>query len=258
MIKVIKSEFIKLLSEKKVYVLIAIILVLSILSAKCQGVFNSMVSSGDIVCGGQILAIGALKEFSNIIFPMYIIIITADVVSEDYNNGIMKYKLISPLKKYKFILGKYLFILCCIIIFMTCCVLFHFVLGTVFIGVGNYVKHDVFMPFSKFISDVLLCILLNSISLCAFTSVIFFICLFIKKSNHAIVTCIAILVSSHILDKLSNIYSLFSLTKHMNLYELATTNSNISICYGLIISFSYIIIFLISSIFYTNKKDLLY
>lgn len=109
MFKVLKNEIIKMLTGKKFYVMSAILIGSIVLMTLIK---DSNINAQNFVF--ETFAGTVIKP----ILPAFMIIVIAEVITEDYIHGTMKFSLMTPLKRSELIIGKLLFIDLYVLIFL--------------------------------------------------------------------------------------------------------------------------------------------
>ncbi|MBZ9606663.1 ABC transporter permease [Clostridium estertheticum] len=132
MLKVFKNEIIKMVSGKKFYLLCALLIFSIILMGAAKGprinANNFVIATLD----GMVM---------KPIVPMFMVLVIAEVLTEDYSLGTMKFSLMTTIKKSDFIIGKLLFIALYALIFMAISFIFSYIIGSITLGLGG--KEDI-------------------------------------------------------------------------------------------------------------------
>ncbi|MDF2677419.1 MAG: hypothetical protein K0Q97_1742 [Bacillota bacterium] len=260
-IKLVKNEYIKLFSEKKLYVILAYIILLSFFTAKSYT--DSKFQSGAIsgfppnmkFLLNNLNALNYLKIFStDSIFGgttqfsiMIISFLSIDTFLYDYKSGNAKFVLASGISKLKLTLSKYIYMI--INIFIIICMFFvvGFIIGAFFFGIQGTTSTNFIETFVIY--------LFGAIPMLAFTSIIALIsCTNINKSILTLISIMFIIIMG-ISDSFTNT-KFFSPTGMLALF-----NSDVpmrithNILYCGLISFIYFIITFMLYIFIMEKKD---
>lgn len=104
MLNLVKNEFIKLLANKKIYVFMLVLIGVNLLP-----LLESLTGAiGDIPINGQTIPLYMLTTYVNILLPIFLIVFTADMVTEDYATGTLKLSLIHPVSRTKLLTAKVL------------------------------------------------------------------------------------------------------------------------------------------------------
>jgi ABC-2 type transport system permease protein len=140
LLNLIKNELIKILANKKLYVGMAIIVVVNLLPLleKLTG------SIGDIPINGQVTPLYMLSTYLNILMPIFISVLIADMVTDEYVNGTLALSLIHPVSRSKLMIAKVLALVVIITLVLLFSLLVGFVLGSLIFGWGEqFVYQDV-------------------------------------------------------------------------------------------------------------------
>lgn len=243
MLKVLKNEIIKTLSGKKIYILISIIIVSIILmvvmgktNADFQMTANNFVSR---TLEGMIM---------KPLIPIFMILIVAEVFTEDYVNGTMKFSLMTPIKKIELISGKFLFIAVYAAALMSISFIFSYIVGI--ITFGNISE------FVKTLSYDIKCYTIVMLPILAFSAVLSFLSLFVNNNGAMIGLGIGIYFIMIIVDQGIKNAMYFTFSGGMTAYNLIGNSGNYNIMLITFTACVYIVLFLALSIAAINKKDL--
>lgn len=99
---------------------------------------------GEIISkpSGQAFPLILLKGLIGQIFPMFIIIIAVDMITNEYRNGTFKLPLLHPVSRRKYILSKMFSIIVLIISLLGFTLISSYIIGTIFFGWGDGVMID--------------------------------------------------------------------------------------------------------------------
>jgi ABC-2 type transport system permease protein len=86
---------------------------------------------------GQAFPLILLKALIGQIFPMFIIIIAVDMITNEYRNGTFKLPLLHPVSRRKYILSKIFSIVVLIISLLGFTLISSYIIGTIFFGWGD-------------------------------------------------------------------------------------------------------------------------
>lgn len=103
MLSLVKNELIKLFAGKKIYVfMLAIVLANSLIGVE------SLVGAIDIPVNGQNVPILMLPTIVNILLPLFVIVLVAGMITDEYANGTLKLSLIHPVSRTSLLTAKLL------------------------------------------------------------------------------------------------------------------------------------------------------
>ena len=121
MIKIIYNEVYKLLARKKIYIFMAIILIVSLFSLASalitNGIFKPTNPNADTAMQSQILS--SLGRFNgqsfpltlfggvmSTILPIFVVILIANMVTDEYTDGSLKLPLLRQVSRNELLIGK--------------------------------------------------------------------------------------------------------------------------------------------------------
>ncbi|KEJ00585.1 ABC transporter permease [Clostridium botulinum] len=244
MFKVLKNEIIKMFSGKKFYVLL-VTLIITIVIMAVLGKSNPQdgINANNFVI--KTLSGTLMKP----IVPMFMVLVIAEALTEDYIHGTMKFSLMTPIKRSDFIIGKFLFIGLYALIFLVVGFVSSYIVGIITFGLGDKGEFlNTFINNIKIYASIILPLL-------SFTAVMSFIALLVNNSGAMIGLGIGIDVIMMMIDfQMKNImYYTFS---GMYAYRIV---QNLNAHNILILSFTacvYIAVFLLLSIVVVKRKDI--
>lgn len=246
MLKVFKNEVIKMINGKKFYILLATIIASIILMA-ALGSSNAefRITSLNFV---EVTLNGIIMKP---LIPIFIILIIAETITEDYTNGTMKFSIMTPIKKRDLIIGKLLFVEMYTLALMIVSFLASYIIGLLAFGACDKTQ-----LLNNLLYDVK-CYSVILLPLLSFIVVISFIALFMNNSGAMIGLGIGIYFLMFILDQgIKNIMH-YTFTGGMYAYEYIGKTSLNNILLFLFIACLYIIIFSWLNIITIKKKDIL-
>ncbi|MDW7668016.1 MAG: ABC transporter permease [Bacillota bacterium] len=139
MLNLIKNEMVKTFSTKKMYVFYGIIIVFCLMIA-----LTIILQPGEIIAKptGQAFPLILLKGLIGQIFPIFIIIIAVDMITNEYRNGTFKLPLLHPVSRRKYIISKIFSIIVLIVSMLGFTLASSYGIGTIFFGWGDGVIID--------------------------------------------------------------------------------------------------------------------
>lgn len=234
MFKVLKNEIIKMYSGKKFYVLSAV-LIASIVTMAVLG-------KGDVsseITANNFVTRTLFGMIMKPVLPMFMVLVIAEALTEDYTHGTMKFSLMTPVTKTEFILGKLIFIATYAVILLIVSFIGSYIVGGIVFGLGNRGEVlNIFVTNIKGYTSVVF-------PLMSFCMVISLLALLINNSGALIGLGIGIDVIMMMVDsQIKNaVYYTFSggMYSYISAYKLGTYNIPISsfkaciyVCVGLL------------------------
>lgn len=240
MLKVLKNEFIKMFSGKKFYILSSTLIV-SIILMVVMGKTSSNAS--------KLIAQNFVSEtldgmIMKPIVPIFLVLIIAEVLTEDYTSGTMKFSLISPVKKSELVIGKMLFIFSYAFILMLISFVVSYIMGLIFFGNG----YNFYYNLECYASVIL--------PIFSFCSVISFIAIFINSSGAVMGLGIGIYFIMIILERGMENIIYYTFTGGLSACTFVETHSAKSPALFSLTALFYIVLFSILNVIFMNKKDI--
>lgn len=241
MLKVLKNELIKMVNGKKLWIFIGVNFVSIMLMA-----YMAFKESYKHIGTQNFLEACLWGIVMRPIIPIFIILAVAEIVTEDYSKGTMKFSFITTIKKREIILGKLLFlafyeIIMLLISFVQCYIVQIFTLG-----IGN---NEVFIYNVK-------CYLVIILPLLAFSMALSFISILIDNST----IVIAINISLYFVVDMINFCVKgtvgFIFLGGLNTYRLIGKVNNYEIALTIAVSCLYALLFIVFNMEAIKKKDI--
>ncbi|NLD47760.1 MAG: ABC transporter permease [Clostridiaceae bacterium] len=202
MFKVLKNEILKLFLFKRIYIVWAILGVMVLITAAVLR-FSLEVgeSSADAellkaFSNGQSLPIVMLDGLASFVFPLFVVIITGFMISEEIGNGTIKLYLMHPVTRTQFIAAKLMAITVFNAIMLFFTMILSYIAGTLILGFGkNFAANTTFeglftAPVAEGLVITLLSYLLTILTLSAFGAIMLFIAT--KFSSSGITTAVGV------------------------------------------------------------------
>lgn len=243
MFKVLKNEFIKMISGKKFYVLNLLIIL-------------AMVT--DVVLmktKGQELKINEYSIFAQSIFgqamrpvlPILMVVVIAEIFTDEYTNGTMKFMLMTGISRTQIMLGKLSSIAAYALIFMTVTFLSSYVTINIVFGV---------VSIRDLIFDLWICGIIL-VPLISFSIVISFFATIINNSGILIAIGIIIHIAMIAVDQAVHNVMYFTFSGGMYGYYFIKDYSIHTVLLFTITACVYIAVFSILDLLVINKKDII-
>lgn len=244
MFKVLKNEIIKMFSQKKFYVMAAILIGSIIIMALTK---DSKINAKNFV----------FETFTGTIIkpilPAFMIILIAEIITEDYVHGTMKFSLMTPIKRSELIIGKLLFIDLCAFIFLTLSFIVSYIVCAITFSSGiriDFIKYFIF-NIKAYASIILplfsFCTLISLIGMC------------VNNSGVTIGIGLGLQFMTIIIEHSIKNGVYFLSGGGMYIYDYVRSSgqlNNISIPMVSVCACIYILIFLLLNIFVIERKDM--
>lgn len=247
MLKAIKNEFYKIMN---IYKITFYLVSLAIITFMVSFIIKKNVMS-DVIDNSYIIFLKYNLNFVLVKFliPIMMIVITSSIVAEDYSSGVMKFFLISKLKKENLIIGKTLFL---VILDLINIIIFFALLSIIgcilFDGSETLLKGEYFKVFNAYI--------MTSLGMIPIILITIMISLIFDNFQKTLGVSISILIISLILDNLLVNFKGITPTGFITYgYLINTSMDNKAIYLGLLVV--YVIFFMVSNTIIFKKKDLL-
>jgi|GEM_PF-1368585 len=245
MLKVFKNEMIKMISGKKLYIfsviLIASIIIMALL---CKSIPSVKIGPQNFVA--QMIMNGMIMEP---LIPIFMILVAAEIITEDYSSGTMKFTLMTPIRKIDVFAGKLLFMGVYIVILMAICFVSSYIVQIFFCGLGG---SSIF--FKTFIYN-LKCFVVVIPPLIAFSAIVGFISLFITSSGAVIGIGIGVYIIAKFLNMGIKNFIYFSPVGGFYASSFIGKTGTYGIWTFMLSSLVYIIVFAILIAAVVKKKD---
>jgi len=241
LLNLIKNEMIKTFSTKKMYVFYGIIIVFCLMIS-----ITIILQPGSIIDKptGQAFPLILLKALIGQIFPMFIIILAVDMITNEYRNGTFKLPLLHPVSRRKYIISKILSIIVLIISLLGFTLVSSYFTGTIFFGWGDGVVIDGNLYGS--LEGIIKMLTYYSISiapLAAFSMLSVVIALLFSNTGIAVGLSIGLLFALDVARQLipelgfyiiNSTFYLFESLFNSNLYDLAISQILVTLIYAFI------------------------
>lgn len=258
MISVCNSEIALFLFQKRKYLYLILIIGTILTKIKIDSILYSIImQESNLKFGLFNFVINSVKLFTNTILPLILIYLTLDIISDDYSKGTMKFKLISPIKRESFIIGKIIFLLIFTLVILIFYTLLSFIIGCIFFKTYPYIQNGVIVSFSTFLKELLSVIIFNYISMSSFICVISFLSFIFKSKKISFFLVNVFYIGSILLNGSSNILYKFSLIRYLNLYNIYLNENIYSLIFGVMICIFYAIISLYFCILLAKKREII-
>ncbi|AGK96637.1 ABC transporter permease [Clostridium pasteurianum] len=261
-LNLVKNEYIKLFSEKKLYIILAYIILLSFFTAKSytdskfqpgaisgfppnmRFLLNNLNALNYLIIFSTDSIFGGTTQFS----IMIVSLLAIDTFLYDFKSGNAKFVLASGISKFELTLSKYIYMILNIFIIICMFFVIGFIMGSFFFGIHGITSINFIETFIIY--------LLGAIPMLAFTSIIALIsCTNINKSILTLISIMFIIIMG-ISDSFTNT-KFFSPTGMLSLFNYdVPMKITFNILYCGLISFIYFIVTFMLYIFIMERKDI--
>ena len=248
MLNVFKNEIYKSLTKGKILAyLIFLTLIISVIGVIIKiNILDLTIEDGLI----QFLKYNLTFILMKILTPILLIIVTASVIADDYSSGVMKFFLISKIDKKDVILGKILYLI--IITLINTLVMF-----IIFSIVGGILAGDFSNIFLGEYIKVMNAYIITAFGMLPIVLVTSVISLMVDNFNQTIGISISVLIVSLMIDSInSKILGITPTSIISYEYKLLGDISNKMMIIAVVLSCSYILLLVLSSIKIFKKKDM--
>lgn len=243
MLKVIKNEFFKMFNGRKIYILnMLVILCMVINEILSKKAAIQTHNSTQIIFSSSIFNV-AMKP----LLPVVMVIIVAEIFTEDYIEGTMKFTLMTGIKRSEIVLGKLISLAAYAVIFVTVTFIFTYISQSIIYGTGLNLD---------LIYDLKVCISVI-IPLICFSIVVSLAAIIINNNGMVIAVGIIAYVIMMIFDISIKNLVYFSFSGGMYGYGIVNNFTFHTVLVFTLTAFIYIIVFSVIDLLIIEKKDFL-
>lgn len=251
--RLLKNEIYKLLKKKKIYIFMIIIAGMTLIP-----IIVSKFDSGGIVFKVNTLPLENLAWSVEMIIPIFISILVADMITNEYSEGTMKLALVNGVSRKELLFSKVLTLIFVITGLVLFTMVVSYVSGSFFLEWGvPFEFNGILLSEGMGILYTLELYLLSVIPLTAFALIITFLGLKLESGGSLVGVTIGIIFIMNTMRQLSSILSPFIISDYFNTAHLlnpAGIKSSLTIF--LITSGIYFLVFMGLSINNLLKKDI--
>ena len=249
----LKNEVYKLLKKKKLYIFMLIITGMTLIP-----IIVSKFDGGDIVFKVNTLPLENLAWSTEMIIPIFISILVADMITNEYSEGTMKLNLVNGVSRTELIFSKVLTLFLVITGLVLFTMAVSYVSGSFFLEWGvPFEFNDLLLSEGSGILYTFILYLLSVIPLTAYSLIIIFLGLKLESGGSLVGVSIGIIFIMNTIRQLSTIFRPFIISDYFNTgYLLTPMGRQNSLSIFIITSGIYFIIFLSLSINNLLKKDI--
>lgn len=241
MLKVLKNELIKMVNGKKLWIFIGVNFV-SIMLMAYMAVKEPYAHIGT----QNFLEVCLWGIVMRPIIPIFIILAVAEIITEDYSKGTMKFSLLATIKKREIILGKFLFLVFYEMIMLLISFIQCYVVQIFALGIGN----------NKTFFYNIKCYFVIVLPLVAFSMIISLISILIDNSTVVITINIALyfvvdMINFYVKSTIGSIFF-----GGLNVYKILGKVNNYQIALTIAVSSLYALLFIVLNMEVIKKKDI--
>lgn len=251
--RLIKNEFYKMLKMKKIYIFMLIITAMTIIP-----VLASKFGGAEIVMKVNTFPLENLSWSAEMIIPIFIVILAAEMITNEYNNGTFKLSLINSAKRSEVLISKLIVMITFIFMILMFTLMFSYISGSIFFDWG--VPFEINGHVLSEVNGILYTIgmyLLSIIPLTAFSVLVFYISLNLNSPGSVVGINIGLIFLLSLIRQLSEIISPVIISNYFNTgLILNSVNIFKEVLILLTVSLIYLIIFYSLSWVNLNNKDI--
>lgn len=254
----IKNELFKIFKSKRIYIFIAILVILALIPCVGNLIFNK--GNYGPEASGQMLPYSLLTMYLEIILPMFITVLISDMYTEEYSGGTLKLQMIHPISRGKLLFSKVIALAIAILTLLIFAMLAGYLLGTVFFGWGEiFHVNEVSYSSGNAILLTLGSYILSLIPLLSFGMVILLICMQFNSGGAAVGTSIGVFLILTYINLLIEAAKPYMITHYFDIHTLLikTFDLTTTLTYFGVLAIYGVISYMISHLLFRNK-DILY
>ncbi|MDW7673988.1 MAG: ABC transporter permease [Bacillota bacterium] len=265
MFNLVKNELYKLFKTKKIYVFLFIIFVYNFLPSleKVMGTIGD-----EILINGQTTPFYMLNFMITNIFPIFIIVALADMVTGEYASGTLKLPLLHPVSRVNLLAAKAIALTIVLLFILMFSLILSYIMGTAIFGWGDqfiYQEPDQALQYATFYSTkegiaiTFISYVISAIPLIAFGLVIMFLALIINSSGVLAGLSIGLVIFLSIFGEVVVAIRPFLIIDALSMFKTLFITKNMSyFIVNMIVTALYGIVFFLGSIYLFKNKDLLH
>lgn len=262
LLNLIHNELIKIFARKKIYVFMVIILffngIFGVSSLMAKRNMPAQIANDVVNFNGQVFPVTSLDGLSTIL-AIFLIILIADMLTEEYIGGTLKLPLLRPVTRGQLLAGKTLALFLVTVLLFLFTMLSGYLIGILSLGWGNkFVMAHTTLSSLKGILTTLMVYGLTLLPIFAFGVAVLALSLFLTSSGSVIGLAIGMLFAGSIISQVSRTLSPFIITTYFKPYHDLINGNWAAINAGLLAFVVYTAVFYLASHWYFTRKNLLY
>lgn len=256
MIKIMINEVNKMLSQKKTYVFIGIIILVSFINLTLAVVTKSYFDSSSY---GQTFPLVLFDSISTLFLPVFVILYVVTLVTDEYVDGSLKLPLLRKVSRNQLLLGKICSLAVILLIFMLVQLILGYSFGMMFFGWGEgfFIKGKSYSSAAG-ISITVVTYIISLLSNVSFGTIILLFALLINNSASVAGIGIGVLFSSLLVDYMIPAAAPYMISSYFNSYRLLVEGITLEkFMIMLLVIVGYGLLFYGLSLIIFKKKDIL-
>lgn len=254
MLNLIRNEAIKVFLGKKLYVLM-----LGILLANSLIGVESLVGSIEMPVNGQNVPIYMLPTIVNILMPLFIIVLVAGMVTDEYVSGTLKLTLIQPVSRRDFITAKLFALGTLIVYLLSFSLATSYLMGTIFFGWGEqFIYEGEFFQTATGVMVTVGSYFISSLPLMVFGSLVILVSLQFNSSGAAVGTSLGLLLIVAFLGEIMPVIRPFLFVNYFRQFAVLIfqTGDMPGAALGVLVMAGYGLGSYLVTVYLFNRKDL--
>ena len=214
----------------------------------------------NVTMEGQRFPLDILKSNLEMLLPIFLSILIADLITDEYKDGTLKLPLIHPISRTSLLNSKIASLAIALLVLIFFSLISSYIIGFIFFGAGEglNIYGETYSTGYGFLVTMF-SHLIAIIPLLAFGMVIVLLSLNMSSSGGVVGASIGIIFGLNILGQLSKTIRPYLINTYFSLHGIIlNSSSQISLSKSIIVIFSYGVISYLISLKIFNKKDIIY
>ncbi|WBW98335.1 ABC transporter permease subunit [Oceanirhabdus sp. W0125-5] len=267
---IIKNELIRIVHEKKIYIFMIILGVITIGMAlgieSLLRVTEGSIENGIVPPGFALMSLGEIEKINSQNYPMMIlgvvvglvlplmsVVFLSGIITSDISDGRIRYTLVGPISRWKVILGKSLSTIVIMFFLMGFMLILSYLSGYIFIRSGTYIVDDVELEGVSIMLHMLEVYMKSYMIIAIFTISLTPICILLKKVTSVIMFSVGLIIGASLISIIFRAVSKYLITAYFKAFS-NMVNKAIS-TEEIIIFIAYVVISVILAVAIFNKKE---
>lgn len=263
MLKLIRFELYKLITNKKLYVLMGVIIGASVLIGYGIQLINTIEDiPSKITMNGQSYPIFLLMQLTKEVLPIILIILLGGLFSDEYREGTLKYTLLKPVKRNEVLAAKLTVVAAATAVFLGTAFVSGYLVGPFIFGWGDSFSipgSQIVMSTSEGIIRTVFAYGLTALPLAAFSIIILFLSILISSSGLVLGAGIGLLMMFNMAQGFVERIRPYIITNYFTIGSMLLETTNAAgLLQGIGTVMVYLVIFLGGAALAFKRKDILY
>ena len=262
MYSIVQNELIKLFARKKVYVFMAILFIITLVSGLAVYIMSSHLplakpGQDSLSMSAQAFPLTILDAMGNTI-AIFLIILVADMLTEEYIAGTLKLPLMRPVTRGQLLAGKVLALFLVTVLLHVFVLVTSYIVGTILLGwSGSFIYAQATIPPLNGILMTIGSYFLAIFPVFAFGMIALLFSILLTSSGSVIGIAIGALFSQSIISQVSKQYRPYMILNYFKLYTPIFTKDWAFFLQGIVVTLVYGVVFYLMSYYLLKRKDLL-